>query len=61
MYRRRSSDCTIRYQRDLIVLSGAADAVHVEATRILRRFANSARPYTIKAHTRDRIVLAATH
>jgi hypothetical protein len=33
----------------------------MEAERILRRFANSARPYQVKSERADCIVLAATH
>ncbi len=51
------SDCTIEYDCDSIVLSGTPATVHLEADRILRRFAHSARPYEIKNDTPGCIVL----
>ena len=61
MYMRKQADYTIRYDGDRIILSGAVDAIHLEAERIVRRFAHSARPYQIKLDRFDRIVLAAAH
>lgn len=61
MYMRKQAGYTIHYDRDRIILSGTAPSIHVEAERILRRFAHSARPYEIKLDTLDRIVLTATH
>ncbi len=61
MYMRKESEYTIHYDGDRIILSGAAQSIHLEAERILRRFAHSARPYAIKVDTLERIVLAATH
>lgn len=61
MYMRKQAEYTIHYDGDRIILSGAAQLIHVEAERILRRFAHSARPYSIKVDTLDRIVLAAIH
>ena len=50
-------NCNIEYDRDAIVLSGRSDAVHVEAAKILRRFAHSGRPFQIQAETPERMVL----
>ena len=61
MYMRKEVGYTIHYEGDRIILSGAAPSIHVEAERILRRFAHSARPYEIKLNTLDRIVLGAIH
>jgi hypothetical protein len=61
MYVRKQTGYTIHYDGDRIILSGTAQSIHVEAERILRRFANSARPYEIKVDTLDRIVLTAIH
>lgn len=60
MVMRKASGFTIQYYRDMIVLSGAMDAIHLEAEKIVRRFAYSARPYQVKSDRIDRIVLAAT-
>ncbi len=56
---RKATACTIRYAQDTIVLSGASQPIHLEAQRILRRFAHSARPYEVRIDTPERIVLAA--
>ncbi len=61
MVMRKASGLTIQYYRDMIVLSGAMDAIQLEAEKILRRFAYSAHPYQIKSDGADRIVLSATH
>ena len=61
MYTRKDSDCTIRYRGNHIILSGPVAAIHMEAERILRRFAHSARPYQVKSERADCIVLAAAH
>jgi hypothetical protein len=61
MYTRKDSECTIRYRGNHIILSGSVDAVHMEAERILRRFAHSGRPYQVKSDRADCIVLAAAH
>lgn len=61
MVMRKNANCTIKYYRDTIVLSGAMETIHMEAERILRRFAHSARPYEVKSDSADRIVLAAAH
>lgn len=61
MYMRKDAECTIRYRGSQIILSGSVPAIHMEAERILRRFAHSARPYQVKSERADCIVLAATH
>ena len=58
MVMRKNSEYTIRYYQDTIVLSGAVEAIHSEAERILRRFAYSAKPYEVKSDAPDRIILA---
>lgn len=60
MFTRKATACTIRYAQDTIVLSGANEPIHLEAQRILRRFAHSARRYEVRMDTPKRIVLAAT-
>ena len=52
-------ECSIKYESDTIELCGDVQAIHVEATRILRRFANSQRPYEVETDTAERIVLMA--
>lgn len=56
---RNYQECTIKYETDTIELCGDVQAIHVEASRILRRFANSLRPYEVETDTADRIVLMA--
>ncbi|MFQ6021812.1 MAG: hypothetical protein ACE5NW_03745 [Acidiferrobacterales bacterium] len=58
MFISRDSNCTIRYDTDMIVLSGEMQTIHLEADKILRRFAYSAKPYEVQTATVDRIVLA---
>jgi len=53
----KASGCTIRFTAGGIVLSGAADAVHAEASKILRRFAFSGKPYEVKSDTPEQVVL----
>lgn len=59
MFVSKDSSCTIQYDTDMIVLSGEMRVIHVEADRILRRFAYSAKPYDVQTDTADRIVLTA--
>jgi hypothetical protein len=40
---------------------GAAAAIHLEAKKILRRFAHSSRPYELKSDGTQRVVLRASH
>ena len=53
----KAAGCRIRFTADGIILSGAAEAIHAEADKILRRFAYSGRPYEIKTDTSERVVL----
>jgi hypothetical protein len=55
------SACTVLYEGDEIVLVGAAAAIHLEAKKILRRFAHSSRPYELKSDGTQRVVLRASH
>jgi hypothetical protein len=57
MYRPDTSDCRIQYDGDTVVLCGAAEIVHLEADRILRRFAHSAKPYNMRLDTPEQVVL----
>lgn len=52
---------TIEYLGDKIVLHGNVQAIHDEAEKILRRFANSANPYRLAEDSGHQIVLVATH
>ncbi|MFQ5936424.1 MAG: hypothetical protein ACE5LB_08460 [Acidiferrobacterales bacterium] len=61
MLTHKDSNCTIQYSGDRIILSGAVEVIHLEAEKILRRFAHSARPYEVKSDSSHRIVLAAAH
>lgn len=54
---RNIEECKIKYETDTIELRGDVQAIHIEAGRILRRFANSLRPYEVETDTADRIVL----
>lgn len=56
---RNIQECSIKYETDTIVLCGDVQAIHREATKILRRFANSLRPYEVETDTAERIVLMA--
>ncbi len=58
MHRREASDCMIEYDGDRITLRGAADTIHLEAGKILRRFAHSGTPYAVKRDSAHGIVLA---
>ncbi len=61
MYTRKDAGCTIHYRGNHIILSGSVAAIHMEAERILRRFAHSARPFQVKSNRVDCIVLAVAH
>lgn len=53
----KASGCTIRFAADGIILTGATEAIHSEADKILRRFAFSGKPYEMKSDTPERVVL----
>ncbi|MHC4088779.1 MAG: hypothetical protein ACYSVY_00600 [Planctomycetota bacterium] len=53
----KAAGCTIRFTAEGIILSGAAEAIHAQAEKILRRCAYSGRPYKIKTDTSERVVL----
>ena len=44
---RNIHECSIKYETDTIELRGDVQAIHIEAGRILRRFASSLRPYDL--------------
>ena len=56
---RNIQQCSIKYETDTIELCGDVQAIHIEAGRILRRFANSLRPYEVETDTAERVVLMA--
>lgn len=56
---RNIQDCSIKYETNTIELCGDVQAIHIEASKILRRFANSLRPYQVETETAERIVLMA--
>ncbi len=56
---RNIRECSIKYATDTIELCGDVQVIPIEAGRILRRFANSLRPYEVETDTAERIVLMA--
>ncbi len=59
MKHQRDDDVAIHYRGDEVILEGAAERVHAEARRILRRFAGTGRPFRVRRDTPTRIVLTA--
>jgi hypothetical protein len=55
----KHTDYTVNYNGEKIVLEGASDAIHVEAEKIVRRFAYSPNPYAVETNSEFRVVLAA--
>lgn len=53
----RHDSYTVTYMQNAIVLDGACDAIHQQATIILKRFAFSPRSFVIATDTNEHIVL----
>lgn len=53
-----TTDCEVLYYPDQIVLRGSEKDVHLEASKILLRFASSARPYQVVEDKGNHMVLA---
>jgi hypothetical protein len=54
----KTAECEVHYYPDQIVLKGAEKDVHLEANKILLRFACSARPFRVVEDQGDQMVLA---
>lgn len=55
----KRSDYTITYSGAKIVLEGANEAIHLEAEKIIKRFAYSPNPYQIESNAEYCVVLVA--
>lgn len=55
----KRSDYTITYNGVKIVLEGSHEAIHLEAEKIIKRFAYSPNPYQIESDAEDCVVLTA--
>lgn len=55
----KHTDYTVTYNGEKIVLEGASDVIHLEAEKIVKRFAYSPNPYAVEADSEFRVILAA--
>ena len=57
----KHTDYTVTYSADKIVLEGASEAIHLEAEKIVKRFAFSPNPYSIETDSKFCVVLTIKH
>ena len=53
----KNQNCVVKYYPDMIVIDGDSEAIHLEAEKLLRRFAASSRALQISEDTAEHIVL----
>ena len=54
-------DYSVTYKMGIVILRGEYDAIHQQASVILKRFACSACPYQVTRDTQHEIIIAAVH
>jgi hypothetical protein len=50
-------ECEVKYLPDQIILTGDTQAIHLEADKIIKRFAHSTKPFRVVADAGHEIVL----